>query len=101
MYKYIRAFDDIRKEDIKDAGGKGANLGEMTSAGIPVPPGGVLLSDAYDVYMSSNGIDPLMYENAKDLRKAIADGSIPDDIKAEITGFYETVCGAGSRVAVR
>ncbi|MCR4807680.1 MAG: phosphoenolpyruvate synthase [Lachnospiraceae bacterium] len=101
MYKYIRAFEDIRKEDIKDAGGKGANLGEMTSAGIQVPPGGVLLSQAYDAYMSSNGIDPLMYDNAKDLRKAITDGSIPDDIKEEIRGFYETVCGPGSRVAVR
>lgn len=101
MYKYIRAFEDIRKEDIKDAGGKGANLGEMTSAGIPVPPGGVLLSQAYDAYMSSNGIDPLTYENAKDIRKAITDGSIPDDIKEEIRDFYETACEAGSRVAVR
>lgn len=101
MYKYIRAFEDIRKEDITEAGGKGANLGEMTAAGIPVPQGGVLLSEAYDAYMSSNGIDPSTYENAKDLRRAITDGTIPDDIKEEIRGFYETVCGAGSRVAVR
>ena len=101
MFKYIKSFNDIRKEDIAEAGGKGANLGEMTVAGIPVPPGGVLLSEAYDVYMSSNGIDPLMYENAKDIRKAIMDGSIPDEIKEEITGFYETVCGRDSRVAVR
>lgn len=39
---YIKRFEDITKEDVKTAGGKGANLGEMTRAGIQVPPGGVL-----------------------------------------------------------
>ena len=32
-------FKDIRKADIPLVGGKGANLGEMTHAGIPVPNG--------------------------------------------------------------
>ena len=34
--KYLMPFEEIRKENISLAGGKGANLGEMTAAGIPV-----------------------------------------------------------------
>ncbi|MCR5734813.1 MAG: phosphoenolpyruvate synthase, partial [Lachnospiraceae bacterium] len=101
MYKYIKLFEEIGKEDVDEAGGKGANLGEMTKAGIPVPPGGVLLSGAYDVYMSSNGIDPLTYDKAADLRNAIIQGTIPKEAEDEIRGFYEALCGKGSRVAVR
>jgi len=32
-------FGDLRKTDIPLVGGKNANLGEMISAGLPVPPG--------------------------------------------------------------
>ena len=31
-------FKDIGKNDTATVGGKGANLGELTGAGIPVPP---------------------------------------------------------------
>ena len=48
MSKNIRSFGEIKKEDIGSAGGKGANLGEMTGAGINIPGGGVLLACAYD-----------------------------------------------------
>lgn len=36
---YVKQFEEIRKEDVAQAGGKGANLGELTAAGIPVPGG--------------------------------------------------------------
>ena len=35
----IRWFDDIRLADAPHVGGKGANLGELCAAGLPVPPG--------------------------------------------------------------
>ena len=38
-YKYIKWFDEIDKNDVSIVGGKGANLGELTQAGISVPPG--------------------------------------------------------------
>jgi pyruvate,water dikinase len=41
---FLRNFKDIEKSDVSLAGGKGASLGEMTRAGIPVPPGFVILS---------------------------------------------------------
>ena len=47
----ILDFKEIRKEDILVAGGKGANLGEMTSAKINVPNGFVITADAYSLYI--------------------------------------------------
>ena len=35
----IISFSDIRSTDLPLVGGKGANLGEMTHAGFPVPDG--------------------------------------------------------------
>jgi pyruvate,water dikinase len=45
--KVIAWFEEIGKADIPIAGGKGANLGEMTKARIPVPPGFIVTADAY------------------------------------------------------
>ena len=42
-------FEDLRKDDIPLVGGKNANLGEMISAGIPVPPGFAVTASAYKV----------------------------------------------------
>jgi len=40
-------FDEIRLTDTASVGGKGANLGELTAAGLPVPPGYVVTGEAY------------------------------------------------------
>ena len=40
-------FTQIHKGDVLVAGGKGANLGELTDAGINVPKGFVITADAY------------------------------------------------------
>jgi pyruvate,water dikinase len=37
--KAVLWFNEVTKKDIPVVGGKGANLGEMTNAKIPVPPG--------------------------------------------------------------
>ena len=37
--KAVVWFNEVTREDIPLVGGKGANLGEMTNAGIPVPGG--------------------------------------------------------------
>ena len=39
MARYVAAFEDLGRVGVAVAGGKGANLGEMTRAGLPVPPG--------------------------------------------------------------
>jgi pyruvate,water dikinase len=43
----IRWFDDVRLTDVDEVGGKGANLGELTGAGFPVPHGFVVTSGAF------------------------------------------------------
>lgn len=95
---YIQEFQGITKKDIGTAGGKGANLGEMTRAGIPVPPGAVLTVSAYHRFMKHNGID--VSAKPEQIRAAIRMGSIPEDVTAEILEFYQSM-GEAVRVAVR
>ncbi len=108
MGKYVLRFDEIRKEDVSIAGGKGANLGEMVSAGINVPMGGVLVASAYEAFMEKNGIEAEAIverssseSEASDTIKAhILEGDIPEDVRDEILSFYRSL-GDNVRVAVR
>ena len=54
--RFIRRFDELGRDDVATAGGKGANLGELTRAGLPVPPGFVLITAAYRAFVESSGI---------------------------------------------
>lgn len=36
---YIKDFSQVGRGDLEEAGGKGANLGELARVGFPVPPG--------------------------------------------------------------
>lgn len=52
----IKNFKELTKKDVAIAGGKGASLGEMTHAGIPVPPGFVILASAFDRYLEETDL---------------------------------------------
>ena len=54
---FIKTFKQVNKEDAGIAGGKGASLGEMTQAGIPVPPGFVLLAEAFEQFIRETDLD--------------------------------------------
>lgn len=47
----IRWFRELSRNDVSLAGGKGANLGEMTQAGLPIPPGFVVTAQAYQDFL--------------------------------------------------
>ena len=49
-------FNEVTKQDIPLVGGKGANLGEMTNAGIPVPQGFIVTAAAYFDFIEKSGI---------------------------------------------
>ena len=49
--EYVEFFEELKKEDVDIAGGKGANLGELTQSGIPVPPGFVITSATYQKFL--------------------------------------------------
>ncbi len=48
----LAPFSELSKQDSDRAGGKGASLGEMTQAGIPVPPGFVVLTEAFERFIA-------------------------------------------------
>jgi pyruvate,water dikinase len=52
----VRRFADLRVGDVDYAGGKGANLGELTAAGLPVPPGFVVGAPAYAAFCEETGL---------------------------------------------
>lgn len=110
----ILNFDEIKKEDVLIAGGKGANLGEMTSAKINVPRGFVITADAYRDFLKENSID-IFIENeikksrndekvllnvADDFRTKIKSGKFPTLLENAIREKYFNL-GDNVRVAVR
>ena len=94
----VKKFNQLSKKDVGIAGGKGASLGEMTQAKIPVPPGFVLGSKAYIEFLKKTGLDIKItgildkvnikdmntIENAsKEIRERILLNQIPINIKKE------------------
>ena len=65
--KNIMWFSEIRKSNLAEVGGKGANLGEMTSVGLPVPGGFVVTSGAYFDFIAHNNIGKIIKEMTSDL----------------------------------
>ena len=110
----ILDFAQIHKDDILRAGGKGANLGEMTAAGIPVPKGFVITAEAYREFLKENKIDEFisralaeaqaderaLLSAAGEFRKKIIAGHFPAQSEKEIREKYAEL-GELARVAVR
>ncbi len=53
----IKNFKNLNKEDVSIAGGKGASLGEMTQAGIPVPDGFVILANTFEKFIEETDLN--------------------------------------------
>ena len=47
----VRGFTELSRADVPCAGGKGANLGELSATGLPVPPGFVVGAPAYAAFV--------------------------------------------------
>lgn len=54
---WTRPLSAIRKGDVRIAGGKGANLGELIAANIPVPPGFVVVASAFERFLEESDLD--------------------------------------------
>ncbi len=52
--KYVKFFEELRKEDVPLVGGKNASLGELLSFGVNVPLGFAVTADAFDHVLDSN-----------------------------------------------
>jgi pyruvate,water dikinase len=99
-------FGDLRKTDIPLVGGKNANLGEMISAGLPVPPGFAVTAYAYEKFLEQTRIaekiykiiketitdtnDPKQYDAAsKKIRELIEKSSMPEEIENAVKSAYK------------
>jgi len=102
-YKVIVWFNEVTKKDIPLVGGKGANLGEMTNANIPVPPGFIVTADAYFDFLRQTKLtdkirellEPLDVNDSKQLqhtaaqvRQIISNAAMPPEIATEIREAY-------------
>ncbi|MBV9314520.1 MAG: hypothetical protein JO100_12495 [Pseudonocardia sp.] len=99
--RFTRRLDELGAGEVALAGGKAANLGELTTAGFPVPAGFVLTTVAYDEFVASTGIgqrigglsasarDPKAYTQVADqIRALFADHDMPEEISKELIAAY-------------
>ncbi len=112
--KVIAWFTEVNKDDIQLVGGKGANLGELTQAGIPVPPGFIVTSDAYFDFIKSTKISEFithylkyldvndsvaLQETAALIKNRIMETALPEYVVNEIKDAYKKL--GDTLVAVR
>lgn len=114
----VADFKEIDKKDIPLVGGKGANLGEMTKAGFPVPPGFAVTVHAYDIFLQGNELikkindllksvdvgDPTQLNSVSGrIQKMILSGKVSDEIARSVISSYKKLSGMLKKalVAVR
>jgi phosphoenolpyruvate synthase/pyruvate phosphate dikinase len=56
--KFVVWFGEVERTDGAFVGGKGANLGELTRASIPVPSGYIVTSEVYFAFRDRAGLRP-------------------------------------------
>jgi pyruvate,water dikinase len=114
----VHPFAELERGDTAIAGGKGANLGELTGAGLPVPPGFVVGSEAYAEFCDANDlrsrIDAIfgeidiedtgaLQEACARVQELILSSPTPDRVSAQIRDAYAALCPGDDQapVAVR
>lgn len=119
-YNYIKWFDEIGKEDVGIVGGKGANLGELTSFGLPVPPGFCVTASGYTKFIKYAELDEVvkflmeavdvedvdeLTNASKEIQKKIKEKDFDPELKEEILSAYrefsENIGVKDPEVAVR
>lgn len=114
---WIRWLSELGLDDAFEAGGKGANLGELTRADLPVPSGFVLVADAYRACIEESGtqseLDALISDAVRvvddpgrlaeicdRLRQLVHRAGMAPGVRAAVDEAY-TELGPDRRVAVR
>ncbi|QSG03245.1 phosphoenolpyruvate synthase [Natranaeroarchaeum sulfidigenes] len=98
-------LDEIGGDDVDIVGGKGASLGEMTGAGLPVPPGFVVSAGTYRLFIEEAGIDDELFsavdvdveesdalaDAAERAQTLIVETEFPEDVRTEILEAYRSI----------
>lgn len=112
---FVEPLSALGLADVRRAGGKGANLGELVRAGIEVPPGFVVTSDAYLEALDRAGVRTRLIERAwglesadagalatasDELRAMVGQAKMPREAREAVARSYGAL-GKDVRVAVR
>lgn len=99
-------LNEIGKADIPIAGGKGANLGEMYNAGMPVPPAFIVTAYAFKTFIDGTGIKDKIIsdikkvnmentaqleQKASEIQLLITRQKMPVDLEEEIIEAYNNM----------
>jgi pyruvate,water dikinase len=114
--KYISWFRDIGLDDRPKVGGKGGSLGELHRAGINVPPGFVVRTEAFESFidvlerrspvrarvagLAADQLDE-MRAVSRELRIGIEEVPLPADLQHEVRDAYGRLGEPPPSVAVR
>ncbi|MCV7199381.1 phosphoenolpyruvate synthase [Mycobacterium angelicum] len=107
----------LRLSDAEEAGGKGANMGELVAAGLPVPPGFVLMRSSYLASMQAGGVDAelaALHREALEqignsarlselcgrMQTLVTKAGLSDDVRTRLLDSYQRL-GPNCVVAVR
>lgn len=114
MGMYTKWFRELGQGDTAIAGGKGANLGELARASLPVPPGFVVTANAYLAALDEAGIRDLIIDRvqksdpsdtealealSKELAALVRRESLPLPVRDEVFKMYEEL-GDGNPIFV-
>ena len=114
---HVREIANLRLSDAEEAGGKGANLGELIAAGLPVPSGFVVVRSGYLRSIEQGGVaqeireihrealddirnDIGLADRCERMRGLVHKAGVADDVRTEILTVYRKL-GPDAVVAVR
>lgn len=100
---FIEYFDGGIEPKLENLGGKGASLVTMTEAGMPVPPGFVITTSAFDAFVHAElteQVDELLEgldtddvkavdEASAKIRQLILDCPVPEEVREATRTAYE------------
>jgi pyruvate,water dikinase len=110
-----KPFTELSTADVSYAGGKGANLGRLTQAGLPVPPGFVVGATAYAAFRLQTGLverlnkaltkldvedTEVLQQAAEEAREAVRESELPVWLAEAIGSSYAELCGDDGDVPV-
>ncbi len=116
MTSLTLSFDEIGSADLPRVGGKGANLGVLTAAGVRVPVGFCVTTEAFDRFLAEDaGFAGLMTrleevergdvdaarEIGAALREHVTTQPVPDDLSLPILEAWRAAGGEAHTWAVR
>jgi len=113
---YVTGLNQIGRDDIAIAGGKGANLGEIIKIGIPVPKGFIVTTASFDKLLEENNLEPRiravidgttvddttkLFEASRKIKEIILSSDMPLEVESGIIKAYERLESEMSKLSAK